>query len=108
MQDPASNEATNGLDVDLDHLVDIVVKAAIMASQTQRLEDGLAIRNELNRLPEHLVTEILNGVILNLLQRDPALCRWFILDVFLHNADPEGKADVAERINLLLADLQSS
>jgi hypothetical protein len=34
------------------------------------------------------------------------LCRWFIIDIFLKDADPEGKADVAERINLLLADLR--
>lgn len=65
------------------------------------------IRDELRRLPDDLTTEILNQVMLALVKIDPDVCRWFILDVFLHGADPEGKADVAERLNLLFADLQS-
>lgn len=93
--------------VDLDELVSTISKAIVLAKQTQEFEPALVIRDELRRLPGFLLTEVLNGVMLNLVKTDPELCRWFILDIFLHEADPEGKADVAERINLLLADLQS-
>lgn len=93
--------------VNLDELVNAVVKAIATAYQTQSLENALVIRDELQRLPPALTTEVINGVILHLVQTDPALCRWFILDVFLCEADPEGRADVAERINLLMADLKT-
>lgn len=91
----------------LDDLIGVVVKAVISAYQTQELENALVIRDELQRLPNALTTEVLNGVILNLVKINPDLCRWFILDVFLCEADPEGRADVAERINLLMADLKA-
>ncbi|HAZ47050.1 MAG TPA: hypothetical protein DDW76_26410 [Cyanobacteria bacterium UBA11369] len=94
-----------GLEIEIGNLVEAVVKAAIAANQTQNLEDALTIRDQLNRLPDSLKTDVLNGVILNLVKIDPILCRWFILDIFLRDADPEGKADVAERINMLIADL---
>ncbi|HEY9620991.1 MAG TPA: hypothetical protein V6C78_11515, partial [Crinalium sp.] len=97
----------NNLDTNLNTLVDAVVKAILAANQSQDVDDALSIRDELHRLPNHLMTEVLNGVILNLVQVDPEVCRWFILDIFLRDADPEGRADVAERINLLLADLRS-
>jgi hypothetical protein len=101
------NENQTGLEVNLNILAIAVVKAILVASKTQKLDDALIIRDELRRLPDSLVTEVLNGVILNLVKVNPTLCRWFILDIFLRDADPEGKADVAERINLLIADLQS-
>jgi hypothetical protein len=95
------------LNLNLDDLVEAVVKAIVSVRQTQNLEDALTIRDELNRLPNSLVTEVLNDVILHLLKIDPNLCRWFILDVFLQNANSEGKADVAERINLLIANFDT-
>ncbi len=91
----------------LDELIAIVVKAVISAYQTQAFENALVIRDQLQRLPTHLTTEVLNGVIFKLVQINPDLCRWFILDVFLCEANPEGRADVAERINLLMADLNA-
>jgi hypothetical protein len=97
----------NELDTNLNTLVDAVAKAVLAANRNENLEDALSIRDELHRLPNELITEVLNGVILNLVKVDPEVCRWFILDVFLRNADPEGRADVAERINLLLDDLRS-
>lgn len=97
----------NELDTNLNTLVDAVAKAVLAANRNENLEDALSIRDELHRLPNELITEVLNGVILNLVKVDPEVCRWFILDVFLRDADPEGRADVAERINLLLDDLRS-
>jgi hypothetical protein len=97
----------NELDTNLNTLVDAVAKAVLAANRNENLEDALTIRDELHRLPNELITEVLNGVILNLVKVDPEVCRWFILDVFLRDADPEGRADVAERINLLLDDLRS-
>ncbi len=94
-----------GLEIEIGNLVEAVVKAAIAANQTQNLEDALTIRDQLNRLPDSLKTDVLNGVILNLVKIDPLLCRWFIIDIFLRDANPEGKADVAERINMLIADM---
>lgn len=88
-------------------MVEAVVKSAIAAHKSQNLEDALAIRDELQRLPRTWMTEVINGVMLELVRIDPILCRWFVLDVFLYDADPEGKADVAERINLMLADLKA-
>lgn len=97
----------NDLDNDLSDLVSAVVKAMVAARETQEIKDAIAICEQIRRLPDSLVTEVLNAVMLELVKIDPALCRWFILDVFLHDADPEGKADVAERINLLMADLRA-
>jgi hypothetical protein len=97
----------NNLENDLSNLVNAVVKVIVAARETQKIEEAIAICDEIRRLPDDLVTEVLNAVMLNLVQIEPALCRWFVLDVFLHNADPEGKADVAERINLLMADLRA-
>ncbi|NJP11846.1 MAG: hypothetical protein HC866_22195 [Leptolyngbyaceae cyanobacterium RU_5_1] len=107
MSDQPTRDRADGLEINLDTLVETVVKAVIAASQTDNFEEALVIRDEIRRLPDELITEVLNGVMLSLVQIEPALCRWFILDVFLHDADPEGKADVAERINLLLADFQA-
>ncbi|MBW4581733.1 MAG: hypothetical protein KME42_19370 [Tildeniella nuda ZEHNDER 1965/U140] len=91
----------------LNELIGVVVQAVVSAYQTQELENALMIRDELQRLPDAMTTEVINGVILSLVETNPDLCRWFILDVFLCEADPEGKADVAERINLLMADLNA-
>lgn len=108
MSDPIPHDHINNHSAtDLDHLVEMVVKAVMTVSQTRSVDEALVIRDELRRLPDELTTEILNRVMLALVKIDPDVCRWFILDVFLHNADPEGKADVAERLNLLFADLQS-
>lgn len=93
--------------VNLDELIEAVVKAVVTVKQTNAVEDALMIRDQLRRLPNDVTTEVLNGVILQLVATDPAVCRWFIVDVFLRDAAPEARADVAERINLLLADLQS-
>ena len=95
-----------GLEVEVGSLVAAVVNAAKAARLTQNLEDALSIRDALNRLPDSLKTDVLNGVIFDLVKIDPIVCRWFLLDIFLRDANPEGKADVAERINLLIADLQ--
>ena len=96
-----------GLEIEIGNLVEAVVNAAIAAHQTQNMANALRIRDRLNLLPDSLKTDVLNGVILNLVKVDPLLCRWFIIDIFLRDSHPEGKADVAERINLLIADLQS-
>jgi hypothetical protein len=93
--------------LDLGNLVEAVVRAVLVAHESRELDKALLIRDELNRLPNSLVTEVLNGVILQLVKVDPSLCRWFVLDVFLYEADPEGKASVAEQFNLMIADLQS-
>lgn len=92
---------------DFKHLVDAIVKAVLKVGQTRELAEALVIRDELRRLPDLILTEVLNEVILQLVVIDPILCRWFIVEVFLQDAEPEGRADVAERINILLADLQS-
>lgn len=95
------------LSTEFTHLVEAVVQAIVAAGQSRSIEDALVIRDEINRLPPTLVTEVLNNTMLRLINIDPVLCRWFIVDVFLRDADPQSRADVAERINLLLADLQS-
>jgi hypothetical protein len=95
------------LEEELNNLGNAVVKAVVTIAQTRDMEDARVIRDELRRLPGPLMTEVLNNVILNLVKIDPDLCRWFLLEVFLGEADPEGKADVAERINILMADLRS-
>lgn len=107
MQEHFQHENLENLKLDLDTLIATVVKAVFLAWQSQELEQALVLRDELRRLPSDLLTEVLNGVMLNLVKVEPVLCRWFVIEVFLHDADPEGKADVAERINLLLADLRS-
>lgn len=89
-------------------LVESVLNAIARVGETHDMERALMIRDEIRRLPDDLVTEILNQVILRLVLMNPDLCRWFLLEVFLHDAVPEAKADVAERINLLLADLQTA
>lgn len=91
----------------LKRLVTAIVEAVVAAKQSQNWDEALAIRDQLKRLPNALMTEVINDVMLNLIKVEPDLCRWFILDVFLCEADPAGKADVAERINLLMADLNA-
>ncbi|XGW00391.1 MAG: hypothetical protein ACAF41_15830 [Leptolyngbya sp. BL-A-14] len=93
--------------VDLDDLIGVIIQAITSAYQTQELEQALVIRDALQRLPNELTTEVINRIMLRLVSTQPDLCRWFILDVFLREANPEGKADVAERINLLMADLKA-
>lgn len=93
---------------DFNDLVEAVVKAVLKVGQTHSLEEALVIRDQLRRLPDTVLTETLNQVILRLVSIDPLLCRWFIIDVFLRDAPPEGRADVAERINILLADLRAN
>ena len=88
-------------------LIEAAIQAITKIGHTRDLETALAIRDEIRRLPNSLVTEILNQIILRLIVIDPLLCRWFVLDVFLHDANPDAKADVAERINILIADLRS-
>lgn len=107
MQDLPSESQTEP-DIDLGRLADAVVKVVVKLGETRNIEDALVIRNQLHRLPNSLMTEVLNQIILQLVQIDPDLCRWFIVDVFLRDADPEGRADVAERINLLLMEFQLS
>ncbi|MGI8500568.1 MAG: hypothetical protein ACR2LR_05445 [Hassallia sp.] len=107
MQDKPQDEDLKGLKPNLNNLVEAVVKAVVMANQTQELDHVLMIRDELHRLPDYLMTDVINDVILNLVKIDADLCRWFIIDIFLRDAEAEGKADVAERINLLIADLRS-
>lgn len=106
MENHPQDENLKGLKPQLNNLVEAVVKAVVMANQTQELDDLLMIRDELRRLPDYLTCEVINDVILNLVKIDSDLCRWFIMDIFLRDAEAEGKADVAERINLLIADLQ--
>jgi len=93
---------------DFNGLIESVIKAVLKVGETQDLEAAIVIRDELQRLPDTILTEVLNEVILHLVPLDANLCRWFIIDVFLRDAPPEGRADVAERINLLLADLRST
>lgn len=107
---PLNNEANNEVDrsgINLPQLIEVVVQAVTKVGEGRDLESALAIRDEIRRLPDDLVTEILNQLILRLILVDPLLCRWFVLDVFLYDADPDAKADVAERINVLMADLRS-
>lgn len=92
---------------DLSQLIEVVIQTVIKAGETRHLDTALAIRDEIRRLPDEVVTEILNRLILKLIFIDPLLCRWFVIDVFLRDADPDARADVAERINVLLADLRS-
>ncbi|MBW4528638.1 MAG: hypothetical protein KME18_26305 [Phormidium tanganyikae FI6-MK23] len=106
MADQSLNQTPNASD--FNHVVESVVKAVLKVGQTQDLEEAIVIRDQLRRLPDMLLTEVLNQVMLNLVSIDPLLCRWFIVDVFLCDASPDGRADVAERINILLADLQST
>lgn len=106
MQNQPLNETLNA--EDFNHLIEAVVKAVLKVGQSHDLEEAIVIRDQLRRLPDTLLTEVLNQVMLRLVPIDPLLCRWFIIDVFLRDAPPEGRADVAERINLLLADLRSS
>lgn len=105
MKDQPPNQALNA--DDFSHLVESVVKAVLKVGQSQDLEQAIVVRDELRRLPDTLLTEVLNQLMLQLVAIDPLLCRWFIIDVFLRDAPAEGRADVAERINILLADLQS-
>ncbi|MBD1911225.1 MULTISPECIES: hypothetical protein [unclassified Leptolyngbya] len=89
-------------------LVEAVFQAVVKVGETRDMADGLVIRDQIRRLPDALVTEILNQIILRLVLVNPELCRWFVLEVFLHDTEPEARADVAERINVLIADLQES
>ena len=90
---------------DFEALIEVIFKAVMQVGTTHNVEQGLLIRDEIRRLPNPIVTEILNQIILRLVLIDPELCRWFVIDVFLNDSDPEAKADVAERINVLIADL---
>ncbi|MEX0272217.1 hypothetical protein AB3R30_24140 [Leptolyngbyaceae cyanobacterium UHCC 1019] len=103
-----SRNGVNPLQDGFTQLIEAIAQAVIKVGETQQLETALAIRDEIRRLPDELVTEVLNQVMLKLILTDPLLCRWFVLDVFLYDADPSAKADVAERMNLLLADLRSA
>lgn len=105
MQDHSLNPVINA--EDFQRLVSAIVNAVVKVGQTKDLTEALVIRDQLRRLPDPVLTEVLNQVILQLVPIDPTLCRWFIVEVFLRDAPPEGRADVAERINILLADLQS-
>ncbi|GAQ00141.1 hypothetical protein [Leptolyngbya sp. NIES-2104] len=105
MQDQPLNETLSAKN--FSHLIEAVVKAILKVGQTHDLEQAFVVRDELRRLPDALLTEVLNQVMLHLVSIDPLLCRWFIIDVFLRDASPEGRADVAERINLLIAGLRS-
>jgi hypothetical protein len=96
------------IELNLKQLVEAIAEAVLFAYSHQDLAEALILRDEINRLPTSLVTEVLNQVMLKLIQVNPDICRWFILDVFLREADPEGRADVAERINLLMADLRKN
>jgi hypothetical protein len=106
LQDQSPNNSGSESAIDLSQLVKAVVKVVLKAKQTQNADEALVIRDELHRLPDQVMTEVLNQVMLELVQIDPTLCRWFIVDVFLRDADPEGRADVAERINVMMAELQ--
>ncbi|MBW4515842.1 MAG: hypothetical protein KME11_11520 [Timaviella obliquedivisa GSE-PSE-MK23-08B] len=106
LDNEANNEVAQ-LGNNLPQLMDSVVQAVTKVGEDRDLESALFVRDEIRRLPDALVTEILNQLILRLIFVDPLLCRWFVLDVFLHDADPAAKADVAERINVLIADLRS-
>ncbi len=106
MQDPSLSNFEQ-LPDNFSELIEAVYQAVIRVGSTQNLQDAIVIRNEIRRLPNSLVTEVLNQIILRLVLVNPEICRWFVLDVFLRDVDLEAKADVAERINILLADLQS-
>lgn len=106
MHDQSPNDSGSEPAINLSQLVKAVVNVVLKAKQTQNVDEALVVRDELHRLPDQVMTEVLNQVMLELVQIDPALCRWFIVDVFLRDADPEGRADVAERINLMMAELQ--
>jgi hypothetical protein len=105
LQDQPSHQSVNA--EDFQHLVEAVVAAIVKVGQTEDMTEALVIRDQLRRLPDTFLTEVLNQVILQLVPINPELCRWFIIEVFLRDAPAEGRADVAERINLLLADLRS-
>lgn len=107
MHNHSLDSESNPLQGNLQELIETVIQAVLKVGDTRSLQDALTIRDEIRRLPDNLVTEILNQVILRLILVDPLLCRWFVLDVFLHDADPLARADVAERMNLLVADLRS-
>lgn len=107
MYDQSSNNAAAQSGINLPQLIEAVVQAVTKVGETRNMESAIAIRDEIRRLPDDIVTEVLNQLILRLIFIDPLLCRWFVLDAFLHGADPDAKADVAERINVLMADLRS-
>ncbi|MBD2230487.1 hypothetical protein [Phormidium tenue] len=107
MDDQSLPNESSQWGINLPQLVEAVVQAVTKVGESRDLETALAIRDEIRRLPDELVTEVLNQLILRLIFIDLPLCRWFVLDVFLHDADPEAKADVAERINMLMTDLRS-
>ncbi|MBM0740673.1 hypothetical protein JOY44_03405 [Phormidium sp. CLA17] len=107
MNDQSLPNESSQSGINLPQLVEAVVQAVTKVGESRNLETALAIRDEIRRLPNDLVTEVLNQLILRLIFIDPLLCRWFVLDVFLYDADPDAKADVAERINVLMADLRS-
>jgi hypothetical protein len=107
LYDQSSSHAADQLRINLPQLIEAVVQAVTKVGESRSMESALAIRDEIRRLPDDMVTEVLNQLILRLIFIDPLLCRWFVLDVFLHGADPDAKADVAERINVLMADLRS-
>lgn len=112
MQNQSSNNSANQNEAEqlggnLRQLIDVVIQTVIKIGETRQMDQALAIRDEIRRLPDEMVTEILNQLILELIFIDPLLCRWFVIDVFLRDADSEARADVAERINVLLADLRS-
>ncbi len=73
MQDQPLNKNINGLETEVDRLVEAVVEAVVMASQTQEIEIALVIRDEIRLLPSYLVTEVLKGVILKLVKINPIL-----------------------------------
>lgn len=104
-----SNAGLNEVEVgvNLPQLIEVIIQTVIKVGETRCMNTALAIRDEMRRLPDEMVTEILNQLILKLIFLDPLLCRWFMIDVFLRDADPDARADVAERINVLLADLRS-
>lgn len=107
MDDQSLPNESSQSGINLPQLVEAAVQAVIKVGESRDLETALAIRDEIQRLPNELVTEVLNQLILRLIFIDPLLCRWFVLDVFLHDAEPDAKADVAERINVLMTDLRS-
>jgi hypothetical protein len=107
LYDQSLSHAADQLRINLPQLIEAVVQAVTKVGESRSMESALAIRDEIRRLPDDMVTEVLNQLILRLIFIDPLLCRWFVLDVFLHGADPDAKADVAERINVLMADLRS-
>ncbi|MDX2228170.1 MAG: hypothetical protein NW220_00940 [Leptolyngbyaceae cyanobacterium bins.349] len=106
MHDYSLNETISA--EDFNHLVEAIVAAVVKLNRQADLTAAFMVRDELRRLPNALLTEVLNQVILRLVAIDPLIGRWFIVEVFLEDAPPEGKADVAERMNILLADLQRS